>query len=202
MLGEFLVNSVLATVLFDSGASHSFISAKFVAKHGFHMVPLRKPLITRSPGADIKCQWGCPQVKILLSGVEFLANLVVLQSVEIDVILEMDWLAQNNGTIACATREVTLENHKAVKVRLSPRGPRVSPMLCNLKELTKHDVWCVPCFLGVDVVDAVSSKALLRPSLLSTGLVTPTSGSRGCTSCWQCGGSTGSISRVSGLRTV
>src|SRR6266540_6528870 len=33
VLDEFLVNSVLATVLFDSGASHSFISAKFAAKH-------------------------------------------------------------------------------------------------------------------------------------------------------------------------
>src|SRR5438105_3328115 len=123
VLGEFLVNSVLATVLFDSGASHSFISAKFVAKHGFHMVPLRKPLITQSPGADIKCQWGCPQVKIMLSGVEFLANLVVLDSVEIDVILGMDWLAQNNGTIACATREVTGENHEAVRGKFSPQGP-------------------------------------------------------------------------------
>ena len=86
MLSEFLVNSVLAKVLFDSRASHSFISAKFVAKHGFHMIPLRKPLITRSPGADIKCQWGCPQVKIIISGVEFLADLVVLKSLEIDVI--------------------------------------------------------------------------------------------------------------------
>src|SRR6266540_4264966 len=53
-------NSVHATILFDSGASHSFISAKFAAKHKIPMVPLKKPLITRSPGADIKCQLGCP----------------------------------------------------------------------------------------------------------------------------------------------
>jgi hypothetical protein len=30
VLGEFLVSSVLATILFDSGASHSFISSSFV----------------------------------------------------------------------------------------------------------------------------------------------------------------------------
>ena len=29
VLGEFLVSSTLATVLFDSGASHSFISSSF-----------------------------------------------------------------------------------------------------------------------------------------------------------------------------
>jgi hypothetical protein len=33
VLGMFLVNSIPASVLFDSGASHSFISAQFVAKH-------------------------------------------------------------------------------------------------------------------------------------------------------------------------
>jgi hypothetical protein len=33
VLGEFLVSSVLATILFDSGASHSFISSSFVEKH-------------------------------------------------------------------------------------------------------------------------------------------------------------------------
>ena len=140
ILGEFLVNSVLATVLFDSGASHSFISAKFAAKHKIPMVPLKKPLITRSPGADIKCQLGCPQVKILISGVEFLADLVVLESLEIDVILGMDWLAQNKGTIACATREVTLENQDAIVVRVSPQGPKVSPMVCNVKVLSVEEV--------------------------------------------------------------
>jgi hypothetical protein len=30
VLGEFLVSSVLATILFDSGASHSFISSSFM----------------------------------------------------------------------------------------------------------------------------------------------------------------------------
>jgi hypothetical protein len=33
VLGTFLINSVPATVLFDSGASHSFITEQFVAKH-------------------------------------------------------------------------------------------------------------------------------------------------------------------------
>jgi len=33
VLGTFLVNSKPATVLFDSGASHSFITEQFVAKH-------------------------------------------------------------------------------------------------------------------------------------------------------------------------
>ena len=77
VLGEFLVELILASVLFDSGASHS-------------TVLLKDPLVTRSPGADIICQLGCSQVRISLSGVVFLANLVVLKSKGIDVILGMD----------------------------------------------------------------------------------------------------------------
>ena len=54
VLGEFLVSSTLATVLFDSGASHSFISSSFVDKHKIHIVLLKTPLLTRTPGGDIK----------------------------------------------------------------------------------------------------------------------------------------------------
>jgi hypothetical protein len=44
VLGEFLVSSVLATMLFDSGASHSFISLSFVEKHNIPTVLLKAPL--------------------------------------------------------------------------------------------------------------------------------------------------------------
>jgi hypothetical protein len=33
VLGMFLARSHAATILFDSGESHSFVSSKFVAKH-------------------------------------------------------------------------------------------------------------------------------------------------------------------------
>ena len=93
VLGEYLVSSALATVLFDSGASHSFISSSFVEKHNIPTILLKTPLLTRTPGGDIKCQLGCLRVRINLSGVELLADLIVLKSKGIDVILGMDWLS-------------------------------------------------------------------------------------------------------------
>jgi hypothetical protein len=93
VLGEYLVSSALATMLFDSGASHLSISSSFVEKHKIPTVLLKTPLITRTPGGDIKCQLGCLRVRINLSRVEFLADLVVLKSKGIDVILGMDWLS-------------------------------------------------------------------------------------------------------------
>jgi hypothetical protein len=50
VLGEFLVEFTPATVLFDSGASHSFIATKFVEKHDIPSTPLEIPLVTRTPG--------------------------------------------------------------------------------------------------------------------------------------------------------
>jgi hypothetical protein len=52
VLGEFLVHS-LATVLFDFGASHSFISSYFVETHDIPTVALKKPLLTKSPRGHI-----------------------------------------------------------------------------------------------------------------------------------------------------
>jgi hypothetical protein len=49
-----------------------------------------------------------PKVIILIRGVEFLANLIVLESKGIDVILGMDWLSKHNGLIDCAKKAVRL----------------------------------------------------------------------------------------------
>jgi hypothetical protein len=50
----------------------------------------------------------CPKVNILIRGVEFIANLIVLESKGIDVILGMDWLSKHKGMINCAKKAVRL----------------------------------------------------------------------------------------------
>jgi hypothetical protein len=108
VLGTFPVNSVPATVLFDSGASHSFITDQFVTKHNLSMSPMKNPLIVSSPSGEMKTGYICPQVKINIMGVNFLANLVVLKSWGIDIILGMDWLKKHDGVIQCRKKSVLL----------------------------------------------------------------------------------------------
>jgi hypothetical protein len=50
VLGMFLVNSVPASVLFDSGASHSFITSQFVAQHNIPISILPRHMLVSSPG--------------------------------------------------------------------------------------------------------------------------------------------------------
>jgi hypothetical protein len=41
VIGIFLVNNISAVVLFDSGASHSFISVAYVGKHNLPLALLK-----------------------------------------------------------------------------------------------------------------------------------------------------------------
>jgi hypothetical protein len=50
VVGMFLVNSTPASVLFDSGASHSFITSKFVAQHNIPISPMSRHMLVTSPG--------------------------------------------------------------------------------------------------------------------------------------------------------
>jgi hypothetical protein len=50
----------------------------------------------------------CPKVNLKIRGVDFVANLIVLESKGISVILGMDWLSKYNVLIDCAKKYVKL----------------------------------------------------------------------------------------------
>jgi hypothetical protein len=60
VLGTFLINSVPATVLFDSGASYSFIIEQFVEKHDVPMSSMNTHLRISSPNSEMKSTHVCP----------------------------------------------------------------------------------------------------------------------------------------------
>jgi hypothetical protein len=59
VLGMFLVNTATAIVLFDSGASHSFISATYVEKHNLPISMLMCQMIVSSLGGDMPIRQLC-----------------------------------------------------------------------------------------------------------------------------------------------
>jgi hypothetical protein len=108
VIGMFLVNDTSAVVLFDSGASHSFISATYVGKHNLLLALLKCQMIVSSPGGDMPTRQLCPKVNLKIMGVHFVANLIVLDSKGIDVILGMDWLSKHKVLIDCTKKSVKL----------------------------------------------------------------------------------------------
>nr|ABA98544.1 retrotransposon protein, putative, Ty3-gypsy subclass [Oryza sativa Japonica Group] len=116
VLGTFPINSVPATVLFDSGATHSFISKKFVGIHGLRKEELSTPMRVHTPGNSSTLVSYSPSVLIEIHRSRFLANLILLESKDLDVILGMDWMTKFKGVIDCANRTVTLTNEKGETV--------------------------------------------------------------------------------------
>jgi hypothetical protein len=108
IISMILVNDNNAIVLFDSGASHSFVATSFVQKYNLPLSMLKNWMIVSSPRGDMHARHVCSKVSIFIRGVEFLANLVVLESKGIDVILGMDWLRKHYGLIDCAKKAVRL----------------------------------------------------------------------------------------------
>jgi hypothetical protein len=95
-------------VLFNFGASHSFISIAYVEKHNLPIALLRYQMIVRSPGGDMSERQLCLKVNLKIHGVDLVANLIVLELKGIDIILCMDWLSKYKVLINCAKKSVKL----------------------------------------------------------------------------------------------
>jgi hypothetical protein len=105
----FFINDTSAVVLFNSGASYSFISDAYVEKHNLSIALLRCQMIVSSPGGDMPARQLCPKVNLKIrGGVDFVANLIILELKGIDVVLHMDWLSKHNMLIDCAKKSVKL----------------------------------------------------------------------------------------------
>jgi hypothetical protein len=64
----FLFNDTSAVVLFDSGASHSFISTAYVGKHNLPLALLRFQMIVSTPGGYIAARQLCLKVNLKIGG--------------------------------------------------------------------------------------------------------------------------------------
>jgi hypothetical protein len=116
VLGMFLTSSYPATTLFDSGASHSFISSSFVAKHSLPIATTKHTMLVSSPGGEMRTKHICPTVSISIRWVDFPSNPILLDSKGIDIILGMDWLSKYDGVIQCARKAVKLTQKDGTSV--------------------------------------------------------------------------------------
>jgi hypothetical protein len=135
VLGTFIINSIPALVLFDTGASQSFITEIFVKKHNVPKQPMRKKLLVSSPGGEMEATYQCSNVNLKIMGIDFIVDLTVLKSCGIDVILGMNCLVKYDGMISCARRAVVLTSSQGDRVVVSLSMPAEAETVVNhLKE--------------------------------------------------------------------
>jgi hypothetical protein len=95
----FLANTHPTAILFDSGALHSFILLKFVAKHNLLIAIMKHTMLVSSLGDEMRTKHICPAISISIRGVDFLSNLIIIDSKGIDTFIGMDWLRKYDRVI-------------------------------------------------------------------------------------------------------
>jgi hypothetical protein len=68
VIGMFLINDTSAVVLFDSEASHYFISAAYFGKHNISLALLKCQMIVSSLGGDMSVRQLFPKVNLKIRG--------------------------------------------------------------------------------------------------------------------------------------
>ena len=104
----FLLSRLWARVIFDSGASHSFIAPSVVRELGLEVETLEEPLYVSSPlRTRVSIYLICRGCELEISKILLLVDLRVMDMSEFDVILGMNWLTAYRIVIDCERRRVT-----------------------------------------------------------------------------------------------
>ncbi|XP_056690221.1 uncharacterized protein [Spinacia oleracea] len=115
--GTFSICDLPAKVLFDSRASHSFIS-RTLAKSLNLASPVHVSLDIAIPSGEVlNCSKLHRNIPLVISGLEFMSDFIEFGMEDLDVILGMDWLGRYQAQIDCEAQKVTL---------VGPGGTRIS----------------------------------------------------------------------------
>jgi hypothetical protein len=108
----FYINSIPVAILFDSGATHSFISARYANTNELSLQNTQKPLIVITPKGLVEANYMTNRLTLTIIGREFWASRIVLEESSIDLILGMSWLRKVKAVIHCARKTVELTSSK------------------------------------------------------------------------------------------
>ena len=108
--GTLFISNVPISVVFDTGATHTFISHNLVQKLKLSCVIIDKPLYVKSPlGNSCTIDMKCMQAKLCIGGHVFVTDLFVLKYPGIGVILGVDWLKHYGAIIDLGNFTISLQ---------------------------------------------------------------------------------------------
>jgi hypothetical protein len=107
-IGTFLINSVPASILFDSRITHSFISSRYVNSHDLPLCTMQKNHHSNHPKGPNEANLMSNRLTITIMGREFWSTPILLEESSIDLILGMSWLRKAKAVIHCAKGTIEL----------------------------------------------------------------------------------------------
>jgi len=110
MWGTFSIHNKHPVTLFDSGASHSFISAKFGTKVGLDFCHTKGSYMILTPGGKVASNQIIRNVLIKLGSKTIKTELILLTLGGIDVILGMDWMTRHGVVLDIPSRAIEINS--------------------------------------------------------------------------------------------
>ncbi|KAL5540511.1 hypothetical protein UlMin_046259 [Ulmus minor] len=137
--GQLSVAKMSAYVLFDSGATHSFISNSFADRLNWVRDRMNQSFHVALPSGEVLLSnYWVRHVPIVFSGRELHADLVLIKMYDYDVILGMDFLGKYNALIECRRRRVIFHPYEEQKFEFvgeSRKQPKVMISSMRAKKL-------------------------------------------------------------------
>jgi hypothetical protein len=154
LAGTFFLNECPIVILFDSEASHDFMSSTCAKKAWLTLVASGMPYVISTPGGRVEADHIAQKVLLELSEKVFSTNLIILSGQGIDVILGMNWMKMHKAVLDIAARLVHLNSPMYGKVTLH------LPTISRIKASLHHVVDRRP---GMPPEIAIEFKIELQP---------------------------------------
>jgi hypothetical protein len=110
LTGTFSINDTPVKILFDSGATHSFISEKLIGKMGLMGSHTNSAYKIITSGGQISSSTLICGVCLGLGSKIFPTNLIAISLEGMDVILGMDWMTQHKVVLDISDRVVEINS--------------------------------------------------------------------------------------------
>jgi hypothetical protein len=118
MTGIFSVSNCPVVILFNSGASHSFISAKFSAKCQLPFHHTNGGTTISTPGGRVATYQINRHVPIKFGSLVIKTTLLILGLDSEDIILGTDWLSRHQAVIDIAARAIEIHSPTCDEITL------------------------------------------------------------------------------------
>jgi hypothetical protein len=147
-LGMFYINAIPATILFDSGATHSFMSARYANTNEIPLQNMKTRMIVITPKGPVEANHMTHRFTLTVMGREFWSTAIILEANSIDMILGMSWLRKAKASILCGRGTVELTSPKGerfqVEIAVTTSSRRV--MFFTAKEFVGDNIRVVRDF--------------------------------------------------------
>jgi predicted aspartyl protease len=102
LAGTFFLNEHPVIILFDSGASHDFISSTCAKKVMLSAVTTEALHVISTPRGQVDADWIVRKAQLELAGRVFSTDLIILKGQGLDVILGMSWMKLHRAVLDIA----------------------------------------------------------------------------------------------------